>query len=100
MEHALNVVGPQLRLLRAVAGLTQDQLAARCQRLGLDITRGTLAKMETSVRSVSDHEIPFLARALKVPLAELFPPKLVALKRKVRNPSGAYRRPPKKETGT
>ena len=91
MEHPLNIIGPRVRALREAAGLTQDQLAARCQRLGLDITRGTLAKVEASVRSVSDHEIPFIARALSVPLNALFPASLVILARKARNPSGTRR---------
>ena len=91
MEQPLNIIGPRIRKLRKAGGLTQDQLAARCQRLGLDITRGTLAKIEVAVRSVSDHEIPFIARALSVPLGDLFPTKLVGLTRKARNPHGTRR---------
>lgn len=91
MEHLLNIIGPQVRALRKAAGLSQEQLAARCQRLGLDITRGTLAKIESRVRSVSDHEIPFIARSLAVPVADLFPQALVPLTRKARNPQGTRR---------
>jgi transcriptional regulator with XRE-family HTH domain len=97
MEHPLNVIGPQVRALRESAGLTQEKLAARCQRLGLDITRGTLAKIEAAVRSVSDHEIPFIARALSAPLDALFPRKLVVVTRKTRNTHGAAKRTKTKE---
>ncbi|MEI8234420.1 MAG: helix-turn-helix transcriptional regulator [Verrucomicrobiota bacterium] len=92
MAHPLNIIGPQVRALREAAGLTQEQLAARCQRLGLDITRGTLAKIEAAVRSISDHEIPFIARALSVSLDVLFPDKLLVVARKARNPNGARRK--------
>jgi transcriptional regulator with XRE-family HTH domain len=37
--QALNVIGPQLRRRREELGLTQDQLAAKCQVLGFDLTR-------------------------------------------------------------
>jgi transcriptional regulator with XRE-family HTH domain len=88
MQQPLNIIGPKIRVLREAAGLTQEQLSARCQRLGLDITRGTLAKIEAAVRSVSDFEIPFIARALSVRLEQLYPSGLVALTRKARNPRG------------
>ena len=79
-------------MLREAAKWTQDLLAARCQRLGLDITRGILAKIEAAVRGVGDHEVPFLAQALKVSIEKLFPSGLIILKRRVRNPRGARRR--------
>ena len=91
MPTRLNVVGNQVRLLREQAELTQEQLAAKCQVIGLDITRGTLAKIESEKRSVYDHEIPFLALALGVQLPELFPTKPESLKRKIRNPAGSRR---------
>ena len=89
--QALNVIGPQLRQQREAMGMTQDQLAAKCQVLGFDLTRGTLAKIESRVRSVSDHEIPFLAKALNIPMVALFPKKLLPLHRKPRNPHGTKR---------
>jgi transcriptional regulator with XRE-family HTH domain len=89
--QVLNVIGPQLRRRREELGLTQEHLAAKCQVLGFDLTRGTLAKIESRVRSVSDHEIPFLARALNTPVETLFPKKLQSLHRKPRNPGGTRR---------
>jgi len=91
MERSLNIIGPQVRALRETAGLTQDQLAARCQQVGLDITRGTLAKIEATVRSVNDYELPFIARALTKSLEDLFPLKPIILTRKLRNPNGTRR---------
>ena len=83
MKHPLNIIGPQVRMLRETAQWTQDQLAARCQRLGLDITRETLAKIETAACSVVDHEMIFLALALKIRIEELFPPGSIILVRKI-----------------
>jgi hypothetical protein len=40
---------------------------------GLDISRGTLAKIEARVRCVSDQELVLLAKALGVRVEELFP---------------------------
>ncbi|MDF4662331.1 helix-turn-helix transcriptional regulator [Vibrio parahaemolyticus] len=62
----VNVVGAQVRKLRKEQKLTQEQLSARCNVIGLDISRGTLAKIEAGVRQVIDTEIVQLATALKV----------------------------------
>ena len=87
----LNVIGPKIRQVREQHGLTQDQMAAKCQILGLDLTRGTLAKIESRIRAVSDHEIPFLAKVLNCSIDSLFPKKLEPIFRKPRNPTGTRR---------
>ncbi|WP_025570033.1 helix-turn-helix domain-containing protein [Vibrio parahaemolyticus] len=69
----VNVVGAQVRKLRKQQKLTQEQLSARCNVIGLDISRGTLAKIEAGVRKVIDLEIVQLAIALKVEESDLFP---------------------------
>jgi len=66
-------VGKQVGLIRKSLGWNQEQLAARCGVLGWDISRGTLAKIEAQVRKVTDTELLLLAKALKVPVGELFP---------------------------
>jgi transcriptional regulator with XRE-family HTH domain len=68
-----NIVGAKIRKLRYQRGMTQDALAARCGRLGWDVSRGTLAKVEARVRCVSDGELLVLARALRVRVDELYP---------------------------
>ena len=68
----MNIIGPQVRYLRETKGMTQDQLAARCNVVGLNISRGTLAKIESRVRRVTDSEVALLAKALKVDVAELY----------------------------
>lgn len=75
MGNPRNVVGPQIRRLRSQQGLTQPMLAARCRRWGWDISRETLAKIETQLRWVSDFELLCLARALRVTPNDLWPAK-------------------------
>lgn len=68
-----NIVGPQIRKARYDAGLSQEQLAARCQLAGLDISRSTLAQVETRVRFVCDEELLVLAAVLNVTVDDLYP---------------------------
>lgn len=68
----MNVVGPQVRKIREAQGLTQSDLVARCNLLKWEITRGTLAKIESQVRRVTDDEVIFLAKALRVDMKDLY----------------------------
>jgi transcriptional regulator with XRE-family HTH domain len=69
-----NIVGPVVRKIRYAKGWTQTMLAARCSRAGWDIGENTISKIEAQVRCVTDEELVYLARALKVKEQELFPP--------------------------
>ncbi len=60
-----NLVGANVRRYRVEAGLTQDALAAALQRLGWDLARGTLAKIEAGLRRVNDGEFFLLAKCLR-----------------------------------
>ena len=75
MEQHLptNIIGKQVSRLRNGLDLSQEDLSARCQRQGLDISRGTLAKIEAGIRCVSDQEALLLAQALDVSVSDLFP---------------------------
>jgi len=73
MVRARNIVGPQVRRLRCEAGLSQPALAAKCQRLGWDIARDTIAKIEGQTRWVSDAELVMFARCFGVSLGALLP---------------------------
>ncbi|MEP6671424.1 MAG: helix-turn-helix transcriptional regulator [Chthoniobacter sp.] len=73
MKHVRNLIGPQVRKMRFVRGLTQDELAARLQRAGWDVSRVSVAKIEAQLRWVTDCELYMLAHALQTPLEEFFP---------------------------
>lgn len=68
----MNIVGPKVQELREQQQLTQEMLSARCNLLGWDISRGSLAKIEAKVRRVTDIEVELLAKALRVPVNFLF----------------------------
>ncbi len=58
-------VGGQVRRLREKLGLTQEQLAARLQVRGCDMTRSALAKVEVGQRHIYLHELRCLRDALE-----------------------------------
>jgi transcriptional regulator with XRE-family HTH domain len=66
-----NIVGPLVRQARLAARpkLTQKELVARLQVLGIIIDQSGLSKIENGQRPVSDIEVAILAKALKVPVA-------------------------------
>jgi len=66
-----NIVGPRIRQIRVSMGLTQEELAAKCQRAGYDISRATLSKIEAQLRCVNDEEVLILAKILKVSVGDL-----------------------------
>lgn len=68
----MNLIGPRIKQIREQQGLTQDQFAAQCNVVGLDISRGTLAKIEAQVRRITDDEVALIAKALKVDVNELY----------------------------
>lgn len=75
MPSPKNLVGPVVRRLRNAGGMSQPDLAARCQRLGWDVSREVLAQIESQFRRVTDWELVVLAKALAVSIEELIPPK-------------------------
>lgn len=65
--------GRNLRQLRMERGLTQEQVAARLQLAGCDLTRSALAKIEAGQRHVYPDELYALRNALDVSYEELLP---------------------------
>ena len=68
-----NIIGSKVRHMRSAQGLSQEELAARCNVQGWDISRATLSKIEAGLRRVNDAEVMVLARALGRQPADLFP---------------------------
>ena len=68
----MNIIGKKIREIRMQQGLTQRQLAAACCLLGFDLSRSTLAKVESRNRQVTDYEIRYFAKALKVSEGDFF----------------------------
>lgn len=72
MPKRKNLVGEYVRRLRNEIGLSQAELAARCQRQGWDIDRFTVARIEAGSRWVGDFEVIELSKALRAPLLRLY----------------------------
>lgn len=68
-----NITGRQIAKVRSQKGLSQDKLSGKCQRLGWDVSRTTVAKIESGIRCVSDSELLLLSQALGVSVSDLFP---------------------------
>jgi len=67
-----NIIGPQIRRYRNELGLTQEKFAAKCQLIGLDISRATLSQIEAQIRCVKDSELLLIAKALGISTDNLF----------------------------
>ena len=76
MTAPLNLIGTQVRKLRNRLNWTQEALAAKLQVEGWDVSRESLAKLESQFRRAPDCELLFLAKVLGVEVMELFPAKL------------------------
>ena len=61
----------QVRAARERAGLSQEQLAARLQLEGLNLSQKAISRIETGDRIVADFELLFLAKSLGVTVYEL-----------------------------
>ena len=64
-------IGKNIRKLRERAGLTQDQVAARLQTNGCDITRSAVAKIEVGQRHIYPDEIILLSQILSATYGEI-----------------------------
>ena len=65
-------VGNNIRLLREKKEMTQEQLAAKLQINGCDITRSAVAKIEVGQRHLYPDEIILLKKILNVEYDEIF----------------------------
>ena len=59
-----NVSGVRIRQRREELKLSQEQLSARLQLLGLELNQKVISRVETGLRVVPDFELEYYARAL------------------------------------
>lgn len=65
-------IGRNIRLLREKRGITQEQLSAKLQVNGCDITRSALAKIEVGQRHLYPDEIILIKEVLNVSFEDIF----------------------------
>ena len=58
-----NLIARRLRQLRKERGLSQEELAAQLQLLGVDISQPLISKIEQNQRFVKDYELVCLCRS-------------------------------------
>jgi len=66
-----NTVGRVAQRLRQAQGLTREDLSARAQVIGWDISSFVVKRIERGEREVTDIELRKLAKVLRVPAAVL-----------------------------
>ena len=66
-----NVTGAQLRKIRKKKKVTQLDLAARMQVLGVNIDQQSISKIENNQRIVTDYELACFCKALHCTEREL-----------------------------
>jgi transcriptional regulator with XRE-family HTH domain len=75
MRRDANIIGRNVARLRDERRLTQDMLVARMEVLNyFGISRPVLASLEIQRFAATDKHAFYLAKALRVPIADLFPP--------------------------
>ena len=65
-------IGQNIRFLRERERMTQEQLAAKLQIAGCDVTRSAVAKIEVGQRHLYPDEIIHIKRILNVSYDEIF----------------------------
>lgn len=67
-----NICGAKVALLRKAEGISQRELADRLQRLGLDVDKNAVQRIESGQRFVTDIELEYLAKAFGISPADFF----------------------------
>jgi transcriptional regulator with XRE-family HTH domain len=67
-----NIVGGRIKEIREAKAMTQEQLAIQLQIIGWQADRFVVSKIERGEREVRDIEVKMLAKALRIPVSELF----------------------------
>lgn len=65
-------IGQNIKRLREREGFTQNELSAKMQLEGCDMTRSALAKLEVGQRHLYPDEILLIKRILNVSFDEIF----------------------------
>lgn len=65
-------LGANIRKIRIRNDMTQEQVAAKLQVLGCDITRSALAKIEVGQRHIYPDEVKAIKTVLGITYNELF----------------------------
>lgn len=71
-----NIVGQNVKKARVAAKLSQKQLAVKLEGVAVYICRGSISRIESGERTITDIELWGISQVLNVPIADLFPKEL------------------------
>ena len=72
-SEQLNLIGKKVKQARKRLKISQKQLADRLETEAVYICRGSISRIESGDRTVTDIEVAGLSKVLMVPINELFP---------------------------
>lgn len=65
-------IGHNIQILRRGAGMTQDQVVAKLQLMGLNISKSTYAKLETNRMNIKVSELVALKEIFQAEYCDFF----------------------------
>lgn len=68
----VNIIGKNVERLRKSNGFKQKDFISKLQVMGLDINPTSYSKLEGQIRLATDKEVYLIAKALNVPIEDLF----------------------------
>ena len=71
-NNVYNICGKNIKKIRKEQKVTQDELCARMQVMGYQISRSDISKLENGKKFITDFELVGFSKALKVSILDLF----------------------------
>lgn len=71
-NNIYNICGKNIKKIRKEQKVTQDELCARMQVMGYQISRSDISKVENGKKFITDFELVGFSKALKVSILDLF----------------------------
>lgn len=71
-DGCFNITGKNIKKIRREKKVTQEDLCARMQVMGYQISRSDISKLENGKKFIADFEVYGFSKALNVSILELF----------------------------
>ena len=71
-NDSYNIIGENIKRIRKEKKITQEDLCARMQVMGYQISRSDISKLENGKKFIADFEVYGFAKALKISILDLF----------------------------
>ena len=71
-NNVYNICGKNIKEIRKEQKITQDELCARMQVMGYQISRSDISKLENGKKFITDFELLGFSKALKISILDLF----------------------------